>query len=624
MLRPLKLKVQQAAAPVGPQATELPVALVWVDSAISTLVEPFSYLIPEKISSQLQIGSRVQVPFKDKHLEGLVIARQELSEIRDLKSIYKLLGDHPVASPETIELIKETARRWAGTPYDVIRSAIPARVASVEKNLDKTRSNTFSKRGNGISFNLLPPKVDPIKALLDLVLSNKSSGRKLLIVPTARDLLYLANLLDRSNIDFDSLNSNLPRAERYSNYLRICQGGAEIIIGMRSAIFAPIPNLVTIYLHDESSEHYFERRAPYWNSRDVAILRNKLADVELVLTGYLPSLATAVAIEAKEVKYIAGRSRIALLAQPSQNGELIPSKIYQKIRNELKKGPILFLVPAKGYATAISCAKCRNLAICDCGGKLVKANLKSDPTCVLCSKIYLNWKCGWCGENRIHLTSRGIERFAEEIGRSFPNIRIIQSTSLESNLQVADESAIVISTAGVEPWAANGYQLVVILQVDRFLASSAVNGVERSYSDFFHASALIGESGSVAMVCEDGQAITSAIASWNPATIAKREIELRKELALPPFTSAVQVLGEESELARLKRAFESAIKEQRAPASLKIYGPSEGDNDQFKLTMLATNSEQGALIDLLREVNKRRGISKKSLFSYRVNPFTIN
>lgn len=624
MLRPLKLKVQQAAAPVGPQATELPVALVWVDTAIPTLVEPFSYLIPEKLSSQIQIGSRVQVPFKDKHLEGLVIARQELTAIRDLKSIYKLLGDYPVASAETIDLIRETARSCAGTPYDVIRSAIPARVASVEKNIQVSQAPSSKKGSSSISFNLLPPKVDPITALVDLVLSSKSTGRKLVIVPASRDLQRLADLLNQSGIEFDSLDSNLPRAERYLNYLQISQGGSQIVIGMRSAIFAPIPNLDAIYLHDESSEHYFERRAPYWNSRDVAISRCKMAKVELILTGYLPSLSIAVAIEEKEVKYIASRSRVSFLAQPSQTGELIPSKIYQKIRSELKNGPVLFLVPSKGYATAISCAKCRNLALCDCGGKLVKANAKSEPNCSICSKIYQNWKCGWCGENRIHLTSRGIERFAEEIGRSFPNVRIIQSTSMDSEVQIIDESAIVISTAGVEPRIATGYKLVVILQVDRFLAASAVNGVERSYSDFFRASALIAESGSVAMVCEDGQAITSAIASWNPATIAKREIELRKELGLPPFNSAIQVIGEESELARLRRALESAVKELRAPASLKIYGPSESDDNLFKLTLLVSTLDQAVLIDLLREVNKRRAISKKSLFSYRVNPYTIN
>jgi primosomal protein N' (replication factor Y) len=93
VLRPLKLKIQRARQPAGPAANDLPIATIWVDSGIATLNEPFSYLIPEKLTSQIQIGSRVQVPFKDKHLEGIVIARSAAtSESRELRSIYKLLG----------------------------------------------------------------------------------------------------------------------------------------------------------------------------------------------------------------------------------------------------------------------------------------------------------------------------------------------------------------------------------------------------------------------------------------------------------------------------------------------------------------------------------------------------
>ena len=153
-----------------------------------------------------------------------------------------------------------------------------------------------------------------------------------------------------------------------------------------------------------------------------------------------------------------------------------------------------------------------------------KSSAKSDPICVLCSKKYQNWKCGWCGQARVFLISRGIERFAEEIGRSFPNQIVIQSTANDPRDSVGSESALVISTPGVEPIAEFGYSAVVILQVDRFLSSSASDGVERAYSNFFAASALSSDAGVIALVHDDGSAITSALTTWNPATISKREI----------------------------------------------------------------------------------------------------
>ena len=555
MLRPLKLKIQRAPQAAGPPASDLPVASVWVDTAIPTLTEPFSYLISEKLSSQISIGSRVQVPFKDKHLEGIVIDRTALSrDAREMKSVYKLLGEFPVASEETLELISLTASYWGGAPYDVIRSAIPPRVASAEKGLVLNTPTASSRSDSSATFHLLPPKLDPISALISIIRANKVIGTKLVIVPTVRDLNRLSAALIQAGITFTSLDSNLPRADRYRNFLSVSLGGSEVVIGMRGAIFAPIPGLSEIYLHQENSEHYYERRTPHWNTREVAWLRSKLSNLNLHLTGYVPSLDVAIDIDKKEISYQATREKISVIAQASSNGELIPTKIYQQVRKAIATGPVLFLAPAKGYATAISCAKCRNVAMCECGGKLSKSSAKSEPTCVLCTKKYQNWKCGWCGEARVFLTSRGIERFAEEIGRSFPNQVVIQSTASDPLDTVSSHPALVISTPGVEPVAESGYAAVVILQVDRFLSSSASNGVERSYSNFFAASALIGNTGVIALVHDDGAPITSALTTWNPATISKREIEQRISLQLPPISGAVLVLADSTELIRLKSA----------------------------------------------------------------------
>jgi primosomal protein N' (replication factor Y) len=469
---------------------------------------------------------------------------------------------------------------------------------------------------------LLPAKTDPISALSTLVLASKVNGVKLVIVPTARDLNRLTANLTRAGVEFTSLDSNLPRTDRYRNFLDVSLGNCDLVIGMRGAIFAPIPNLAEIFLHQENSEHYYERRAPYWNTREVAWMRSKLSNTSLHLTGYVPSLDVAIDIDAKEITYRANREKISVLAQTSSNGELIPSRIYQQVRKALTVGPVLFLVPAKGYATAISCAKCRNTAICECGGKLSKSNAKSDPTCVLCSKRYENWKCGWCGQARVFLASRGIERFAEEIGRSFPNQVVIQSTANDPRDSVSNEASLVISTPGVEPIAERGYAAVIILQVDRFLSSSTSNGVERAYSHFFGASALVSDSGIVGLVHEDGAPITSALTTWNPATISKREIEQRIALKLPPIAGAVLVLAESTELVRLKIALERAKEEGRAPRSLRVYGPTV--NDGAKITLLVEPSEQLELVSLLREINKRRAISKKPLLAYRMNPYSLD
>jgi primosomal protein N' (replication factor Y) len=174
----------------------------------------------------------------------------------------------------------------------------------------------------------------------------------------------------------------------------------------------------------------------------------------------------------------------------------------------------------------------------------------------------------------------------------------------------------------VEPIAESGYEAVIMLQVDRFLSSSASNGVERAYSNFFAAGALISDSGVIALVSDDGSPIASALTTWNPATISKREIEQRISLQLPPISGAVLVLADSAELVRLKSALESAREESRAPKSLRVYGPTAGEI--AKLALLVDPLEQLEMVSLLREINKRRAISKKPLLAYRVNPYSLD
>lgn len=625
MLRPLKLKVQQVPSPLGPVAIHLPIATVWVDSGIPNLTEPFNYLIPEKLSESVKVGSRVQIPFRERHVEGLVIERgEDYGGLRNLKQIQRVLGEIPVATRETISLIAEVAKFWAGAPFDVIRSAIPPRVATAEKDIElKVKKGEIDLK-SGIFFHLLPPKKDPIDALIDLIVSSRSQGSKLVIVPTQRELSRLSIGLSERQLSFICLSSSSTRAERYRNFLITSDGSADLVIGMRGAVFAPIANLCHLFVHQEDSEHYFERRAPYWNARDVAIMRAKNQSLTLALTGFLPSPDVTALIESKQVSFKGARERINLIAEPSMNGELIPSKIYQLIRSAIKKGPVLFLVPSKGYASAISCAKCRNMAVCECGGKLIKVSAQSAPSCTICFKIFTNWKCGWCNEKRIFLLSRGIERFSEEIGRSFPNIKILHSSANGSITDVSDEPSLVISTPGVEPIAERGYHAVVVLQVDRFLSSSSVVGQHQAYASFFAAVALSHENESIAMVCEDGTAITSAISTWNPATIAKRENEENRELNLPPTSLALLIIGEVSELLRLRNALAKATTDSRTPKSLRVFGPSEDSEHNGKLTLLVDPVDHLATVALAREVNNRRSLAKKELFIIRIKPYSIN
>jgi len=157
--RLFKLKSQVAPALSGPVATDLPYARVYVDTGVFHLDAPYDYEVPEKFTHVVLTGVRVQVPFGNREVEGLVIERVVASQVTSgLKTITKVLSIHPVATAKSLELIAQCAQRWATNPWDVIRSAIPPRVSAVDKTFQPSSSRVAkSQSQSDICLELLSP-----------------------------------------------------------------------------------------------------------------------------------------------------------------------------------------------------------------------------------------------------------------------------------------------------------------------------------------------------------------------------------------------------------------------------------------------------------------------------------
>jgi primosomal protein N' (replication factor Y) len=89
-------------------------------------------------------------------------------------------------------------------------------------------------------------------------------------------------------LDYIRLDSSLSRADRYSNFLKLLGSTNCIVVGARSAVFAPIPYLKCVILYKESSFDHFEKRSPGWNVRDLLSLRSDLEDFQRIYMGYVP------------------------------------------------------------------------------------------------------------------------------------------------------------------------------------------------------------------------------------------------------------------------------------------------------------------------------------------------
>ena len=623
--RPLRLKREEAKRIDSAVAVVNPYVRVWVDTSVGHLDGTYDYLVPERLSKTVRPGIRIGVPFSGRDVEALVLERNSASEITNLKFISSVISEEIVATPILIDLISAVAKRWICNPYDLVKSAIPARIASVDKSRQQRSIKPDAVKpspasAGQVSYLHLAPHEQPLNRLADFALKELGRGSVLIIVPEERELEEVSQILPDAVV----LSSSLSRTDRYSNYLEAISSEKVIVIGTRSAIFSTPIDLKSLIVYRESSQSHYEPRHPGWNVRDISLLRQKNEGLNLFFIGYSPSLEIAQGIDEQSVQYMSKKVRLQLVSFHSANSELLPERIFSPIRAALKKGSVLFLVPKKGYASALMCKKCRNLAICSCGGKLSRSSQNSPPSCVHCSLSFPTWKCKWCNEDKLILLGRGAIRHGEEIGRAFPGFPVINSDADNPVKEVLSKNSLVIATQGMAPTCGDGYSAVVLLEGGSFFSYSDLRGQERSREAFFEAAAKVTLGGSVLLSIDSSHPISAALASWSPSLMYKRELSELEKLNLPPFTRALTIDLSVAESTSVVDGFKKALLDQRVPSSTRVLGPSLRTGDKARIILTASPQSFPDLTKFVTDFVKHRAVTKKEQIQVRVDPYSLS
>lgn len=628
-VKPLRLKRETYR--VERKADSHNVAQVWVDSGLSHLDGLYSYRIPNDLLNEISIGSRLKVPFNSRSCEAIVV---ELKATTDnpgnLKVVESLLGDLPVVNSKILNFYSEMARYWGSDPYSLINSGIPPRVASVEKafpsqKIEPTLNKQRRFRNIQFSYLMHSPHVSPYMELTNLAVTQSENGSVLLLLPDVKDVTRVQALLlkMKTELPIIRLDSSLSRSDRYNNYLFASVSNHAIVIGTRSALFAPIQGLNSIIVAFEKSEQFYEQKHPYWNVRDSVRLRASIESCNVFFTGYVPSAEMAYQIENREVKFLGQKQSIKTFAFPQEKGELLPGRIISEIRRALNQGTVLFLVPRKGYANALLCAKCKNLSLCECGARLFLRNQTADPVCSICAKEVKDWKCKWCSGTTKYAAARGIERFSEEIGKAFPNTGIQISSSPNILEEISEKTKIVIATAGSIPGSKDGYSSVVILEGQRFLSCASSTYEEMVYESFFEATSRVSKNGSVLFALDSFHPVVSAISRWNPSLLIKKILRESIEADLPPFTTTAVLKLPAFEGVMLRNGILKSIKDGRLPDASKVYLTEIDSTDEVRILISVPRENRNLLVDFVHVLSRKRAVSKKSPMSIAIDPYAL-
>ena len=566
MVAPLRLKREKVGAPKA--AVNSPQLSVLVDNGVYHLDQEFDYLLPEKY--EISPGDWISVPFKGSNKIGLVTKRGKLQTTSKLLFINKPIAGPKITS-EFLQLYKAIAARWAVPIFDVLRFT-----TKFQNGAEHTTPKNRTSKRFYLQLNSTADEITQLREQANLI---SKTGPTLIIVPEKRLL-------------------KLIQSDKYD-------------VGLRGSILSPKHYLNLVILR-EDSEHHYEIKSPGFNTRDVALLRSELLHENLYFLGFAPSLEMLSLIEKKYVTLKKVQNRITVNAKPSLQGETIPSALIPIFKKYLQQGTVLVIAPVKGYGLAISCAKCRNVAKCECGGRLTKKGKNLPPNCSICNKKFSDWKCSYCGANRIYLLGRGIDRIAEEFGKSFPNTAIHIATADKEIESVSGRGNMVLSTLGAAP--VQIYSAVLFLEGLNLTAD--LRSTERSLSSFMRYSAL--SQGRVLIVEPTESAIVNALIQWNPFSILNREVEELRAASLPPSARHILIKSNPDETNRIFAGLQSAIREGRLDASVRIFNLDSGLISIFFPLKAADRT-----LKFIFELQKRRSMANKGVLKLRVDPYLL-
>lgn len=587
------------------------IAGVVIDTPLLHLDRVFDYIVPTALQSTVSIGSQVRVRFARRLVSGWVVALGSHTEHTGrLAPIERVLGEGPVLTSATVSACRAVATRWVGTFADVVRTAVPPRVAAVDRaefarahELAAMSSNEIENQPSTLpdwvrdELDLYPdltsavdsravmraalvtlPGRDQMRVLAALIASRRAVGGVLAVLPDAGDVRALSEVMDSMGVRHVTLTSHMGRDARWRAFRQLLTGQSNVVIGTRGAAFAPVEDVKTFIIWDDGAQTHAEPHAPYWHAREVLAMRSQSESAAFFIVG-VTMTAESAALERRQWLTVFGAPAVQVRASAPRvsaapvRGDAahrlatatgIPDAVFTALRSGLQHGPVLVLVPRRGYVPAVLCAGCRNPRMCVRCGAAIQISSEG-PACRTCDTVPPR-ECASCGSSGLRASAIGQDRLVEQFGKAFPRVRIVSSNADKPVRSVLNKPALVIATSGCEPVAKAGYAAVAALDIERWLSLPDLRAEQYAFTRLAHAFSRARAHAPAVLVGDAGTAVAQALIRWDPVGFAQRQLQERESAHLPPAARVISLTGSASDVLEV-------LDELALPQPSHIVGP---------------------------------------------------